>query len=121
METSKSFKDLIVWQKAHQFVLQVYRLSKKMPKNEEYGITNQMKRSSVSIAANIVEGYKRIGKKDKLRFYNISQASLEETRYFLILIEDLGLVKNLSYEHQMIESTSKLLLAYCRKIKQNMK
>jgi four helix bundle protein len=120
MESSKSFKDLIVWQKAHQFVIQVYQLSKKMPKDEQYGITNQMKRSSVSIAANIVEGYKRIGKKDKLKFYNIAQASLEETRYFLILIEDLGLVKNLSIEHKMIDSTSKLLLAYCRKLKQNM-
>ena len=121
MESSKSFKDLIVWQKAHQFVLQIYQLSRRMPKNEEYGITNQMKRSSVSIAANIVEGYKRLGKKDKLRFYNISQASLEETRYFLILIEDLGLVKNLSKEHELIESTSKLLLAYCRKIKDKIK
>ena len=102
MEPSKSFKDLIVWQQAHQLVLQIYRSSKEMPKNEEYGITNQIKRSAVSTAANIVEGYKRIGKKDKLRFYNISQASLEETRYFLILIEDLGLIKNLSKEHKLI-------------------
>lgn len=48
MEPSKSFKDLIVWQQAHQLVLQIYRSSKEMPKNEEYGITNQIKRSAVS-------------------------------------------------------------------------
>jgi len=54
---AKSFKELIVWQKAHNFVLDIYRLSKEFPKEETYGLTSQIRRSSVSIPANIAEGF----------------------------------------------------------------
>jgi four helix bundle protein len=76
MEKRNSFKDLIVWQKAHLFVLTVYKASDEFPKTEMYGLTSQFRRASVSIAANIAEGYKKKGIKDKLRFYNIAQGSL---------------------------------------------
>ena len=89
MET-RSFKDLIVWQKAHKFVLDVYNYTKAFPQDEIYGLTSQFRRAAVSIAANIAEGFKRTGKKEKLRFYNISQSSLEECRYYLILARDLN-------------------------------
>lgn len=88
--TAKKFQDLIVWQKAHKFVLEVYKISQLFPKNEQYGLTSQFRRSAVSIPANIAEGFKKRGQADKARFFNIAQGSLEETRYYLILINDLN-------------------------------
>ena len=83
------FEDLVVWQKAHQFVLKAYRLSKGFPRAEVFGLTSQFRRAAVSITANIAEGFKKRGKADKLRFFNIAQDSLEECRYYLILARDL--------------------------------
>ena len=88
-KAAKNFQDLIVWQKAHAFVLEVYKLTKKFPKDETYGLTSQMRRAAVSIPANIAEGFKKKGKQNKVRFLNIAQGSLEELRYYLILTEDL--------------------------------
>ena len=81
-QSAKSFKDLVVWQKAHKFVLDIYKITKCFPKEEMYGLTSQMWRASVSIPANIAEGFKKKGKADKLRFYNIAQGSIEEMKYF---------------------------------------
>ncbi len=86
---AKSFQDLIVWQKAHQFVLFTYRFSSEFPKTEMYGLTSQFRRSAISIAANIAEGFKKKNKSDKARFMNIAQGSLEECLYYLILARDL--------------------------------
>jgi four helix bundle protein len=86
---AKSFQDLLVWQKAHRLVLEVYRPTKTFPRDEQYGLTSQMRRAAVSIPANIAEGFKRKGRADKGRFINTAQASLEETRYYLILARDL--------------------------------
>ena len=105
------FEDLIVWQKAHQFALMVYRFSRTFPRSETYGLTSQFRRAAVSIAANIAEGFKKRSKPDKLRFYNIAQGSIEESRYYLILAKDLeyGDVFELT---QLLEEVSKLLNAY---------
>jgi four helix bundle protein len=89
MEKAKSFRDLIVWQKAHRLVLDVYKRSKLFPKEEMYGLTSQIRRSSVSVAANIAEGFRKRGPADKVRFLNISQGSLSETEYYLMLAKDL--------------------------------
>ena len=89
-DKAKCFEDLIVWQKAHSLVLAVYEITKDFPTDEKFGITSQMRRAGVSIAANIAEGFKKRGIKDKANFYNISQGSLEELRYFFILAKDLG-------------------------------
>ena len=86
---AKTFEDLVVWQKSHNLVLKIYRLTQSFPRNELFGLVSQMRRSAVSVPANIAEGFRRKGKADKLRFFNISQASLEETRYYLILTNDL--------------------------------
>ena len=88
-EAAKRFADLIVWQKAHQFVLNIYRLSANFPKSEIYGLTSQLRRAAISIPSNISEGFKKRGKADKVRFLNIAQGSLEECRYYLFLIKDL--------------------------------
>ncbi|MCB0737128.1 MAG: four helix bundle protein [Bacteroidetes bacterium] len=84
-----SFKDLLVWQKAHELVLLVYKISADFPREEAYGLTSQIRRAAISIPANISEGFKRISNKEKLRFYNISQSSLEEVRYYILLAKDL--------------------------------
>ena len=86
---AKSFQDLIVWQKEHQFVLSVYRCSEIFPKAEISGLTSQFRRAAVSVPANIAEGFKKRTKLEKTRFMNIAQGSLEECRYYLILIRDL--------------------------------
>lgn len=109
-----SFEDLIVWQKVHRFVLKIYKLTEDFPKSETYGLSNQFRRASVSIPANIAEGYKKKGIKDKLRFFNIvQQGSLEECRYYLILTKDLNYSKNVFEETGLLIETSKLLNAYC--------
>ncbi len=87
---ARTFRDLIVWQKAHQFVLAVYPFTAGFPRQETYGLSMQLRRAAVSIPANIAEGFRRRGKPDKARFMNIAEGSIEECRYYLILAQDLG-------------------------------
>src|SRR5262245_5888560 len=112
---AKTFQDLIVWQKAHQFVLAVYRFTENFPKSETYGLSLQLRRAAVSIAANIAEGFKKKGKADKARFMNMSQGSVEECRYYLILAKDLGYGDSQPLQIQL-EEVSKLLQVYVETI-----
>jgi four helix bundle protein len=112
---ARSFEDLIVWQKAHQFVLSTYRWSVSFPKAETCGLTSQFRRAAMSIPANIAEGFKRSGRADKVRFMNIAPGSLEECRYYLILARDLGYGDNTGAMTQL-EEISKLLEAYASAI-----
>jgi len=112
---SRTFQDLIVWQKAHAFVLDVYQYTSKFPKSEIYGLTSQFRRAAVSIAANIAEGFKKRGKRDKARFLNISQGSLEECRYYIILSKDLGYGVRAQFD-QNLQEISKLLDAYSKAV-----
>ena len=105
---AKSFQDLIVWQKAHKFVLSTYRFSEEFPKTEMYGLTSQLRRAAISIPANIAEGFKKKTKADKARFMNIAQGSLEECRYYLILAKDLEYGDSRGLTSQL-EEVSKLL------------
>ena len=116
MKTSaKGFEDLVVWQKAHQFVLAAYHLSRTFPRSEIYGLSSQFRRAAISIAANIAEGFKKRGKADKARFLNIAQGSLEESRYYLILVRDLE-YGDISALQPLLEEVSKTLEAYSRTI-----
>jgi four helix bundle protein len=108
---ARCFEDLIVWQKAHQFVLAVYRFTESFPKSGLYGLTSQLRRAAVSIPANIAEGFKKKGRADKARFMNIAQGSLEESRYYLILSRDLGYGHSSGLNSQL-EEVNKLLEAY---------
>ncbi len=112
---AKSFEQLIVWQKAHQFVLEIYRLTENFPRKEIYGLTSQLRRSAISIPANIAEGFKKRGRADKVRFLNIAQGSLEECRYYLILAKELNYGDVSKLQPQLME-VSKLLEAYSAKI-----
>jgi four helix bundle protein len=113
--TSKSFQDLIVWKKAHEFVIGIYKLTVNFPKTEVYGLTSQFRRAAISIPANIAEGFKKKGKADKMRYYNIAQASLEECRYYILLSKDLGYCDTSELSKQA-EEVSKLLEAYIRSL-----
>lgn len=113
---SKTFQDAEVWQRAHKWVLAVYRLTEAFPKQEMFGLTSQLRRAAISVPANFAEGFKKLGIPDKLRFYNIAQGSLEECRYYLILANDLGYGET----HELtadLEIVSKMLEAYMRAIR----
>ena len=112
---ARSFRDLLVWQKAHRWVLAVYALTANFPKQEIYGLTAQMRRAAVSVPANISEGFRRRGKADKGRFFNIAEGSLEESRYYLILAQDLGYGQTEELTASL-EEVSRLLSRYCAAI-----
>ena len=112
---AQSFRDLVVWQKAHQFVLAVYRLTESFPDREKFGLSHQMRRAAVSIPANIAEGFGKRSQAEKARFLNIAEGSLEECRYYLILTHDLGFGQTETLT-ATLEETSRLLSAYTRAI-----
>jgi len=112
---ARSFRDLIVWQKAHAFVLATYRLTSGFPRQETYGLTSQMRRAAVSIAANIAEGFRKRGRGDKARFLNIAEGSIEESRYYLILAQDLDYARTDSLR-EAIDEVSRILNSYSRAI-----
>jgi four helix bundle protein len=94
MEKVRSFKDLFVWQKAHELVIEVYKMTKLFPNEEKFGLVSQMRRAAVSVPANIAEGFIKKGVRDKRNFYNIAQGSLEELKYYLVLSKDLGYIND---------------------------
>jgi four helix bundle protein len=112
-QPAETFEDLLVWQKAHAFVLEVYRQTRSFPKPETYGLSAQFRSAAVSIAANIAEGFGRRSRADKARLFNIAQGSLEECRYYLILARDLGYA-DMRGLRPLVEETSKLLHTYAR-------
>ena len=118
MEKSRGFQEVVAWQKAHQLVLAIYRLTKQFPKDELFCLTSQIRRSAISIAANIAEGYRKRTKPDKLKFMNISQGSLDETHYYLILAHDLEYANTLLLQSQL-EEVAKILSAYAQGIERN--
>ena len=118
MKSSKTFEDLKVWQKAHQLVIKIYRLSKGFPRDEMFGLASQLRRAAVSVPANIAEGFKRATVPDKLRFFNMAQASLEEVRYYLILVCDLEYGKT-SRLREDLEEVSRMLEVYRGTIRKN--
>jgi len=113
--SAKTFRDLLVWRKAHEFVLELYQFTSTFPRSETYGLAVQMRRAGVSIPANIAEGFTRRGKTDKARFMNIAEGSLEESRYYLILAQDLGYGRTDTLM-TLLEEVSRLLNAYERTI-----
>jgi len=112
---AKTFRDLVVWRKAHEFVLAVYKCTAGFPKQEIYGLSIQMRRAAVSVAANVAEGFRKRGRADKLRFMNIAEGSTEESRYYLILAQDLGYGET-SQLLSLLEEVSRLLNAYSEAI-----
>lgn len=109
MNKIERFEDLTVWKKSHKLALEIYKLTKDFPEEEKFALVPQMRRTAVSIAANIAEGFKRRGAKDKVNFYNISQSSLNELQYYIILTKDLGYLDCLDKIEFLIEEVGKML------------
>ncbi len=86
----RSFKDLEAWRHGHILVLSIYRITKLYPRDEQFGITNQMRRAAVSITSNIAEGFSRQTFKEKYQFYSIALGSLTELQNQLLISKDIG-------------------------------
>jgi four helix bundle protein len=112
---ARTFQDLLVWPKAHRFVLAVYAFTAAFPKQETDGLSLQMRRAAVSIPANIAEGFRRRSKADKARFMNMAEGSVEDCRYFLIRAKDLG-YGDATKLSALLEEVSRLLGAYAAAI-----
>ncbi|MDD3101623.1 MAG: four helix bundle protein [Patescibacteria group bacterium] len=112
----KSFQDIKVWQKAHELVLKIYKITKQFPEEEKYGLSSQLRRAAVSIASNIVEGFRRTTLKDRIHFYMIANGSLEETRYQILLSKDLTYIDETKYQDIIIltEEVSKMLNSWIK-------
>src|SRR3989344_8456482 len=89
METIKSFTDLRSWQEAHSLAIMIYNLTKKFPKEEQFGLTNQIRRASVSVVSNIAEGFSRYSSREKAQFYRHSLGSLSELQSQLLIAKDI--------------------------------
>jgi four helix bundle protein len=113
--SAKSFEELLVWQKAHAYVLDLYKMTENFPRSELFGLTSQMRRAAVSVPANIAEGFKKRGPRDKVRVLNIGQGSLDESLYYLILSNDLQYSDALTLRPRLDE-ISKMLEAYVQAI-----
>jgi four helix bundle protein len=114
-QAAKTFQDLLVWRRAHAFVLAVYKMTAALPRREIFGLTSQMRRAAISVAANIAEGFAKRGKADKVRFMNIAEGSLEENRYYLLLSQGLGYV-NTGELMELLNEVGRLLKGYSRAI-----
>ena len=97
-EKIKSFTDLNAWKKSHDLVLGVYKITKEFPKEEQFGLINQIRRAVVSITSNIAEGFSRSSYADKSRFYSMSLGSLTETQNQLLIARDLGYINKKEFD-----------------------
>ncbi len=115
----RDFKELKVWQRSHKLALAIYKATLTFPKEEMYGLTSQMRRSCVSIAANIVEGCGRNGNVEFARFLQIAIGSASELEYLLLLSRDIGLLQTPDYDQLMTElsQVKKMLITFTKKLK----
>lgn len=102
------FTDLHVWQQGHILVLEIYRITKDFPKEEQFGLTNQLRRAVVSITSNIAEGFSRNSYKEKLQFYTMALGSLTEVQNQLLIGKDLKYIK----EDEFIKLTEQTITVH---------
>jgi four helix bundle protein len=108
----QSFKQLDAWKCGHAVVLKTYSITKDFPKEEQFGITNQMRRASVSITSNIAEGFGRQGKKDKAQFYAIAKGSALELQSQLCVAKDLRYITDEIYDTLDVDIDRVIRLTY---------
>lgn len=118
-EKIKNFTDLFIWQKGHKLVLSIYKATEKFPKEERYGLSDQIKRASVSITSNVAEGFGRDKFNDKAHFYTIGLGSVYETQNQLIIARDLKYINESECSVLLNECTeiSKMMLVLIKKIR----
>lgn len=115
----QNYKSLKVWEKAHDYTLKVYTLSKAFPKEEIYGLTSQLRRASMSIPANIAEGSGKNKNSEFAHFLNIALGSANESEYFLLLAKDLGYVLEVAYQelYLKVNEIKAMLIALIQKVR----
>ncbi len=115
----KDFRTLLVWQKAHQLVLMIYRATAGFPPEERFGLTSQLRRTAVSVPANIAEGCGRQGDAEFARFLGYSAGSASEVEYHLLLSRDLGLLHQETHRELEDQTTEvkRMLAALIAKIR----
>jgi four helix bundle protein len=115
----RDFRDLAVWQKPHQLVLDIYRATRTFPTEERCGLTGQLRRSAASVPTNIAEGCGRDGERE--RFLSIAAGSASETEYHLLLALDLEYLPGATHEdlHARIDEVKKMLGAFHRSLTAN--
>jgi four helix bundle protein len=111
MITIRHFSQLLVWQQGHSLVLEIYRMTKKFPRDEMFCLVAQMRRAAISITSNIAEGFGRRSKPDKRHFYVIAAGSLSELMNQMMIAKDLGYLEQGAYavHADQVVSISKLL------------
>jgi four helix bundle protein len=114
-----SFTDLDVWKEGHKLVIMIYKISGRFPKSETYSLVDQMRRSAVSVTANIAEGFGRQTYKEKLQFYYMSQGSLSELKNYLLIAKDLDYLKPSDFDTLVEQAnlTHKILQGFLQKTK----
>ncbi|MEW2920765.1 four helix bundle protein [Muricauda sp. ANG21] len=117
-----NYKNYKVWEKSHQLVLRVYSLTKVFPKSEQYNLTSQMNRASVSIPTNIAEGCGRETQKEFIRFLYIASGSAHELDYLFLLANDLGYIESEIFKKIVseIDEIKKMLAALINTIKNSL-
>ena len=105
----RNWDELTIWKESHKLVLDIYKVTAKFPKEEQYGLISQIRRAAISIPTNIVEGHSKGSGKDFIRFLYISRGSLEEIKYLLQLSKDLNYINNHIFE-ELFQRLSKLSL-----------
>ena len=115
-----TFRDLKVWDKSMKLVTKVYEKSKVFPSEETYGLTSQIKKSAISIPSNIAEGYGRDGKKDYLKFLNISISSLFELQTQIEIANNLNFLSQKEFDeiYEETKEIERMLSSFIRKIKE---
>jgi len=116
MSNLKTFKDLIVWQKAHHVVLFVYKITKEFPNEEKFARTDQLRRAAVSISSNIAEGFTMRTAKDKNRFYLMAKASTMECLNQILIARDLNYISENTHDEleNSLTEVIKLLTVFMR-------
>ena len=116
----KNFRDLLVWQRAHQLTLAAYASTERFPQREIYGLTSQIRRCAASLAANIAEGCGKRGNAEFQRFLNIAAGSASELEYHFLLAHDLGLLGELDYRklNDGVVEVKRMLASLIGKIEQ---
>jgi four helix bundle protein len=114
----KTFRDLKVWEKAHNLVLEIYRITKDFPREEEFGLVSNLRRSAASVPTNIVEGFKRKSKKEYAYFISMADGSLEETKYHILLAKDLSYIKEEEYRklNELCDEIGRMLCGFYKKL-----
>jgi four helix bundle protein len=115
----KVFKDLVAWDRSHKLTVAIYKATSTFPSSEQFGITNQLRRASVSIVSNIAEGFGRRTDLDKVRFYDMARASLHEVQAQLLIATDVGFLSEASYNklEEQSQEAHKLLTGLINKTK----